>query len=527
VKVAFSLRVKLVLVVSSLLVLSQALLVAIVWFMFSTDFGRNANETTAKTNQLALLVTRQFVERNGALPWESVEWKPLREFYESGAWTSYLKDSSGKIVVHPAQEEQGKIENFAAPVFSTESAVPALGASVVTFIPREVVFEGIDATTRRNIYFAVGVLSFTILFVWFFSGRLSEPLERLRDAVQKIDDGYYNIALKPEGNDETELLTEHVVSMSRVLVNFERFTNKYVARRARKGELPFGGAVKQATIFFSDIRSFTAISEAMDADDVVRFLNGYMDRMVSCVMASGGAIDKFIGDAVFAHWGAVDTTGTPESDAAAALRSALMMRASLASFNITRGSRRRPVIRIGMGLNSGTVVAGQIGSGDRVEFTIIGDAVSLADRTETFNKPFGTEILITENTRRLAGEKFIYEKMPALKNGDGSEINLYAVVNFADGEEAEEAIASLNKMNDIDEEVSRRCLGREGPQNLAQVRELFGIPAPDLDAIDTGEEEKKYRLAKNPPEEKPANKWKGIARVEQVKQSLVRGEDET
>jgi adenylate cyclase len=171
-----------------------------------------------------------------------------------------------------------------------------------------------------------------------------------------------------------------------------------------------------------------------------------------------------------------------------------MMRAALACFNQGRGSRRKPVIKIGCGLNSGSVVAGQIGSSEHLEFTIIGDAVSLADRTETFNKPFGTEILITENTWRLAGDHIITEEMPPVIE-KGRKIRMFAVVNIR-GEGAEALLADLGRVPKTDPAVCRRVIGSEGPGTLAELRRLLDIPAPDLSMVNTGEEEKKYKVSK-------------------------------
>jgi adenylate cyclase len=336
-----------------------------------------------------------------------------------------------------------------------------------------------------------------MLFVWYFSQSLTRPIEELQEAAAKIEDGYYQIKLRNKNRDETGVLTRSVISMNHALANFERLTNKAVARLARQGKLPLGGAEKEATVFFSDIRSFTAISEKLKPEEVVNFLNAYLELMVRCILATGGAIDKFIGDAIFAHWGAVPqingVTPPPEENARACLRTALLMRAALASFNLGRGSAEKPVIRIGCALNSGSVAAGQVGSEERLEFTIIGDTVSLADRTEGFNKVFGTEILITENTWKLVKNGFIFVEMPAIKD-QGKSLRMFTIIN-ARGEESEWLFKTLSTIEGIDMPTARRVIGPQGPHTLADLRKLLHIPTPDLSKVDTSDEEKKYRLA--------------------------------
>jgi adenylate cyclase len=366
-------------------------------------------------------------------------------------------------------------------------------AIMITQIKSSGVFAGIVAATRRNSILSAVILLISIFFVLLFSKTISKPLKELTAAAEQIESGNYHLELKNKKKDETGVLTESFISMSHGLGNFERFTNKSLARLALSGKLAPGGADKTATIFFSDIRSFTAISEKMNPGEVIEFVNSYMERMVACVFLSGGTIDKFIGDALMADWGAVESQGSPELDAFACVKSALLMRASLRSFNQTRESEGKPVIKIGCGINSGQVVAGQIGTDERMEYTVIGDTVSFADRTETFNKPFGTEILITEHTWKLCGSHLITEEMPPAAAA-GKKIRIFAVINLRDGAEAEDLLRSCEKIPKTIPAIARQCIGEEGPQTLEAVRMMLGIPAPDLTKVNTDEEERKYQV---------------------------------
>jgi adenylate cyclase len=364
---------------------------------------------------------------------------------------------------------------------------------VISFVSADIVFEGINATTRRNIYLSLAVWFLAVLFLWFFSKSLSRPLEELRAAAEQIERGDYHLDLKTRNMDETGILTASVQSMSHVLRNFEIFTNKRLARLAMEGKLATGGESRNATIFFSDIRAFTAISEKLPPAEVVSFLNDYMERMVSCVILTGGVIDKFIGDAIMAHWGAVESAGSAEADAFNGVRAALMMRASLRCFNKLRDGVKNPIIKIGCGLNSGTVVAGQIGSSERVVFTVIGETVSFADRTETLNKPFGTEILITEHTWKLVNSHIIAEEMGTVTEG-GKKVKIFAVVNIKNAEEAEAMLADLSKIPKTDPEICKRCIGPLGPRNIHELRSLLDIKPPDMRNLNLDEEEKKYSV---------------------------------
>ena len=352
------------------------------------------------------------------------------------------------------------------------------GSTVITGIEYNRVFEGIAATTRRNIYLTAVVLLISILLIWFFAKSISVPIKVLAAAARSIEGGTFEFDLKAKGRDEIGLLTNSFRKMSTALGVFGRFTNRDIAVRAMRGEIKPGGLPKHATIFFSDIREFTSKSEEFTrvfgdeaSDRIVLWLNNYLARMVDCVEKTGGAVDKFIGDAVMAHWGTAYTAGSPQKDAFNCVTAALMMRKAVYEMNKQRrpNDPANPVIRIGCGINTGMVTAGQIGSDMRMEYTVIGDPVNLASRIESLNKALGTDILISEDTWNLVKNYFITEEMPSVTvKGKEKPVRIFAVVNLA---------------------ISK------GPQTLDVVRKLLGIEAPDISKADVNADEKKYVIA--------------------------------
>jgi len=423
----------------------------------------------------------------------------LTENFGTGANLSYMINSDGDYLVHSDYELIRAGVNAASSSFVSEvlenpasnlqtlyredgkryfGAYRKIWASsvVITIIPYDVVFEGIVTTTRRNIFLTGAVLFITIIFIWFFSKTVSVPLKTLAAAAAQIEGGNFELHLTPKTKDEVGYLTKSFQKMSSALGIFGRFTNREIAVRAMRGEIKPGGLPKHATIFFSDIRGFTEKSENFTkvfgdqaSDKIVFWLNEYFTKMVDCVEKTGGVVDKFIGDAVMAHWGTAYSAGSPSEDAFNGIRASIMMRDSLIELNAKRaiGDTGNPSIQIGCGLNSGIVTAGQLGSEQRMEYTVIGDPVNLASRTEALNKPLGTDILITEDTYNLAGERFITEEMPSVTvKGKEKPVRIFAVVNLK---------------------------GAEGPQTLAELRNLLGIKPPDTD-VDLDSEEKKYKI---------------------------------
>lgn len=190
--------------------------------------------------------------------------------------------------------------------------------------------------------------------------------------------------------------------------------NSYLApallqRVMSKGGLQLiGSERKPVTILFSDLRDFTSWSETTQEDVLIAQLNEYLSAMVECIHEHGGTLHKFIGDAVMAVWGDL-VSESVETDATKACQAALAMQHKLAELNAGWTARGLTTLRMGIGINHGVVLAGNIGSPRRMEFTVIGDAVNLASRLESLNKQLGTTILVGEFVQELVKTHFNFK----------------------------------------------------------------------------------------------------------------------
>jgi adenylate cyclase len=195
---------------------------------------------------------------------------------------------------------------------------------------------------------------------------------------------------------ENSRLSERVRRQTLVRSNFERFFAPALAARiaATPGTVRLGGEKRTVALLFSDIRDFTALAEAMRPDELARVLSEYYTAMVEIVFRHGGALDKFIGDALLAQWGA--PLGAPD-DADRAMRAALDMQREMQTLNARWRQEGRQPLRIGIALNVGETFAGYIGSERRLEYTLIGDAVNTASRLCALAE--GGEVLLTESVR--------------------------------------------------------------------------------------------------------------------------------
>ncbi len=198
---------------------------------------------------------------------------------------------------------------------------------------------------------------------------------------------------------------------------------------ANPADLTLGGERKPVTILFSDIRGFTSMSETMEEDEIIGHLDEYFTEMVECVNLHGGTLHKFIGDAVMAVWGDVLSHG-PEVDARNAVRAALEMRKALAKLNEKWASEGRQLFRIGIGLNQGRVLVGNIGAPQRMEFTVIGDAVNAASRIEGLTKEWQTDIAVGESVQTLLRGQFVFRTLGLFRlMGKKIALHAYAVLD--------------------------------------------------------------------------------------------------
>jgi adenylate cyclase len=308
------------------------------------------------------------------------------------------------------------------------------GGLVVTGIESDLVFQGIAGAVRRVAIIGFAVLILSALGMIRYSRTISRPIRVLAAAAAEVEAGNYRLDLVVKSRDEIGVLTESFIAMGNSLTNFERFTNREIVAQARKGKLVRTGERRMVTVCFAMIRDFDAITEGMNPQAQVGFVNHFLARIVPCVTGTGGLVDKFLterGVVVMAVWGLFPQPGEgPDRHAFNCVRSALLMRGALWKLNRRRLLRGRPAVKMGCGINSGEVIAGQMGSDERMEYTVIGDVVNVASRFKEPNDVFDTDILITEDTFKLTGEYLVTEEMPGLEiKGKTGPCRVFAVIN--------------------------------------------------------------------------------------------------
>jgi adenylate cyclase len=224
---------------------------------------------------------------------------------------------------------------------------------------------------------------------------------------------------------ENGQLTERVRREAVVLSNFQRYFAPNLAQQIanQEGEVQLGGTKRPVVVFFSDIRGFTPMSEQMLPDDIARLLTEYFTEMVEVVFKNGGTLDKFMGDAIMALWGAPIAH---EDDPDRAMLAAIEMQGVLQALNQKWESEGRQPVEIGIGINFGEVFAGNIGSEQRLEYTVIGDPVNIASRLCAKAGP--GDILVSDAFRQALKQPPPLEALDPIElKGKAKAVQIYRV----------------------------------------------------------------------------------------------------
>ena len=295
--------------------------------------------------------------------------------------------------------------------------------------------------TRTQLTIMFTIVTLAILAIGLFQARrISSPILALVQACRAVAHGDLEHQVNVKAKDETGVLAHNFNQMieglkerDKIRDTFGRYMTQQVSDAILKGDVKLGGETRELTMLMSDIRGFTTLSETMTPEDLVAFLNRYFTEMIECVMAHDGVVDKFMGDAILVVYGAPVTD--PEHPMKAVL-TALDMRQKLVKFNEELIAEGHVPIRIGIGVNTGEAVTGNIGSEVRMEYTVIGDTVNATQRTEDLTKEFKTDILVSDSTMaRLDGRFILGEPHHITLRGRSAESLIYPVIGVKSGAE--------------------------------------------------------------------------------------------
>jgi adenylate cyclase len=303
------------------------------------------------------------------------------------------------ILVLAALSLQEASVDPAAHTESTEAAETGTDHGSLAGVPIEFVELGVAGVS----------LVLSVAAALYVGRTIVRPLRALEGSMHHVEAGELETVADVASNDEIGHLAEAFNRMvaglrreARVRDLFGQYVSPEVARMAIEHESGLDGQVVECTVLFADIRRFTGLAEVLPPARLIGTLNRYFERMLAVVEMEGGIVNKFGGDSLLAVFGS--PLNPSDNHAERGVRAALRMRQALAEFNQEQVATEMPELRVGFGIATGELVAGNIGSARKVEYTVIGDPVNLAARLQELTTELGADVLMSAVTARRAGE---------------------------------------------------------------------------------------------------------------------------
>ncbi len=346
------------------------------------------------------------------------------------------------------------------------------GLTIISQVPAERALVAAKKLQRRTIFLGAAFLFLTLGLGLSFSRSLTSRIALLGAAAERIRTGDFSARIKTKESkdgrivgDEIHTFTATFNQMAQGLSErekmrqlIEKFHNKEVADKLLSGNLQLRGDRLDAVVLFSDLRDFTMMSETTDPERIVAILNRYLSSMVDIIIKHGGIVDKYVGDSIMAVWGVPEPS---ERDAENAVFACLDMRRALAKLNAEFIQEKLEPLKMGMALNSGPLIAGTIGSEERMEYTVIGDTVNTASRIEGLTKVFGTDLLISESVQRAVSSKFLFEPIENVAiRGKQEAANVYKVGGYFKSNQQPVLVETPYSSWPKNEEVAKRLQNR-------------------------------------------------------------------
>jgi len=306
---------------------------------------------------------------------------------------------------------------------------------IVIVVPEIDFFARLMQTEKAIALTTLAILLLSSFCVFLFSTRLSSPIVRLAKEVDKMQHLDLSGDCRVHSHiKEIRLIDTAIAAMRTALNSFIRYVPQRIVQRLfdRGEEITLGGDKKEITIFFSDITGFAPYSEEHSTEEVMTFLFDYFDALSKRIVQEKGIIDKYIGDSIMAFWGAPDEM---VDHAQRGCTAALRCQAFLNVFNRERQEKREAVLFTRMALNSGNVLVGNIGTQQRMNYTVMGDVINLAAHLQQVSKLYRVPILLTEETNKRVEGKFLTRYLDTCEvPGKKAKVKIYELIALLQGE---------------------------------------------------------------------------------------------
>ena len=324
------------------------------------------------------------------------------------------------------------------------AAVKHKNWSILIVIPVMAVVGPLHDTNRKILLLGTFAVLLQITIIFFLARLISKPLERITREVQAI------IRLEPSTSFKTHKIITEISSLANAIIKLKSTINAFILYVPRTlvndllssgKDLEIGGESRYLTVLFSDLKDFSSLAEKTPSREFLQRVSAYLGLMTYAIKEEGGTLDKFIGDGVMAFWGA---PLLDQHHAYHACVAAVKGKRRLVTLNEQLKSENKPPLSARIGIHSDAVLVGNIGSEERLSYTVVGDGVNIASRLEEINKEFGTAICISHSLFKEAGERLWVRPIDLISvKGRSGEFLIYELVAIRDGDD--ETLASVTE----------------------------------------------------------------------------------
>jgi adenylate cyclase len=338
---------------------------------------------------------------------------------------------------------------------------------IIIIAPDDDFLKALQALINHIFFIALPGIVIALFITWLLAKKISNPIEQLSEDVKHVQD--FNLDFNPNIKShitEIQTMNTAIQAMKHSLKAFKLYVPQELVKQLilkGKGNINIGGNEEYLTLFFSDIADFTTISEKLPPQELMLQLSEYFEKITAVIESKHGTVDKFIGDAVMAFWGAPKKYEFQEK---AAAEVALLCQNAIAQLNEKWIAEGKYPFYTRIGIHSTNVIVGNIGSTKRMNYSVLGDGVNLASRLEGVNKIYNTKIIISENTFNKLNSEFICRKLDkiAVKGKDNSVV-IYELLSKSDDSQA-------TFLNDFSKEWDD-ALNEYWNQNWVNAEKLF------------------------------------------------------
>ncbi len=379
-------------------------------------------------------LVKPIVKENGEKGLGSVNIDEMGIAWVEESFRAYVKNKSDRFEFESGGKRYlGSFTNIGA----------ALGKDwkIAVVVPENDFLERLIHMRRVVILISSVILLISVFIANLIARGISRPIAALTKEAKKIEKFELDEGSLPASTiKEIQQLNNSMFSMKLGLKTFEKYVPSELVRELiRTGQgAKLGGGSVELTIFFSDIQGFTNITETVDTEVLMNQLFEYNNELTNIIKAHKGTIDKYIGDSIMAFWGAP----TPIADHAyLACSAALLCHRKLKELNEKWEREGKSILITRMGMNTGKTIVGNMGSNERMNYSVLGDSVNLASRVEGVNKNYGTHVIITHSTYRQVSDRFVCRLLDIVAvKGKTEGVRIYELIGRADEELPEETL---------------------------------------------------------------------------------------